>query len=86
MEIVTGRCYKFVVKLPWGERKAFTCKAARRDEDGTIHWEETGGVGLDPFCDCITTETDTWVSGFLGGTVDATVVIACEDEENAPEP
>lgn len=84
MEIVVGRSYRFVVRFPWGERKEFACTAVLREGDGTIRWRERGGVGLEPYCDCVVREEEGWVMGFLSGTPDVLVVISCC--EDAPEP
>ena len=76
MEITYGTTYYIKVRLPWGELRTLTSNRVTRDDDGTVRWHGDGGVGLEPVIDNILQETDTHLSGWLGGTCDTVAVIA----------
>jgi len=84
VEVVAGRIYRIVVRFPWGTRVELQTDRASRDEDGTIRWQRTGALDLEPCLDCVLHETDDWVLGLCGGTSDVAVVVSQGPE--APEP
>jgi hypothetical protein len=84
MDITHGTTYYIKVRLPWGELSSFTSERVTRLPDGSVRWEADEGVGLEPTIDNIMQESDTHLSGWIGGTCDTVGVISTTPD--GPDP